>query len=208
MKRSMLRAIVIAGVLSLAATGLAQAVVLNSEFEALVAGWDASGEPFAEDSAGDPIAVNTDDCDAIDVGTGEIAFLFSQSGDQQDPTLPNGGGASGNTLDVDLNDGEIFLADQEASDVQAASVAWLITVEPPGDELELVSATSNVDAGELVVAAICIAVGPIATGPDTTTAGPATPASPSDGAWLLVLGLGVLLAGLAVFTPARARSRG
>ena len=206
-KRSTIGAIVIAGVLSFAATNVALAVVLNAEFEGLIAGWNSSGDPFAEDAAGDPIAVNTDECDGIDVEEGEIAFLFVQSGDAQDPTVPNAGGAAGNTLDVDLNDGEIFLADEEASDVQTESVAWLITVEPPGDELELVSATSNVDGGELVLAAICIAVAPEATGPDTASVSQPSRASQSDGPWLLVLGLGAFLAIVVVLAPATRRSR-
>lgn len=205
-KRSTIGAIVIAGVLSLAATNVALAVVLNSEFEAMIAGWDASGDPFAEDSGGDPIAVNTDECDGIDIAEGEIAFLFVQSGDAQDPTVPNGGGTAGNTLDVDLNDGEIFLADEEASDVLAESVEWLITVEPRGLELELVSATSNVDGGDLVVAAICIAVAAKATGPDTASDAP-TNTAPSDRTWLLLIGLGGFLASVVFLTPARTRSR-
>ena len=108
-------------------------------------------------------------------------------------------------LDADLNDGEIFLTDVEAETVDTASVDWLVAVDPPGDELELVSATSDVDGGELVVAHLCIGdlAGAGATDPDTATIG-TTPGtgSPADGAWLLVIVLG-MLAGLVVLAPAR-----
>jgi hypothetical protein len=60
----------------------------------------------------------------------EIVFHFVQSGDDQDPTTPNPGGTSANGLDADLNDGEIFIEDVEAETVDAASVDWLVAVEP------------------------------------------------------------------------------
>jgi len=208
-KRSTILAVVSACVLTLGVATVAQAVVLNSEFEALIAGWDSNGEPFAEDSGGDPLAVNPDACDDFDVGEDEILFWFDQSGDQQDPTIPNPGGADANLLDVDLNDGEIFLTDVEANDVGAATVDWLVTVDPPGDELELVSASSDVDGGELVVEAICIGVaeGAEATDPDTAMASGSETARPYEAAWLFVIALGIFLASLVVLSPARVSRR-
>ena len=158
---------------------------------------------------GDPLPINPDACDDFDVAEGEILFWFVQSGDQGDPTSPNPGGAGANLLDVDLNDGEIFLEDVEANDVGAETVDWLVSVNPPGDELELVSATSDVDGGELVVAAICIGAvaGAGATDPDTATASGGGTASPYEAAWLLVIALGVFLASLVVLSPTRTSRR-
>jgi hypothetical protein len=45
------------------------------------------------------------------------------------------------------------------------------------------------------------------TGPATDSLGTSHPSSPADGAWLLVVALGVLLASVVVLTPARAKSR-
>ena len=202
-KRSTSWAIVGACILALGMAHVAQAVVLHEDFEAMIAGWDSNGEPFAEDSAGDPLEVNPDECDDFDVNEGEILFWFVQSGDEQDPTVPNPGGTDANLLDVDLNDGEIFLEDLEANEVGADTVDWLVSVDPPGDELELVSATSDVDGGELVVAAICIgaAAGAEATGPDTATTRGSGTGSPYEAAWLLVVAIGVFLASVVLLTP-------
>ena len=208
-KRSRILALASACVLTLGVATVAQAVVLNAEFEALIAGWDSDGEPFAQDLGGDPLEINPDECAAFDVGEDEILFWFVQSGVDQDVVTPNPGGAAENTLDVDLNDGEIFLEDVEANDVGAETVDWVVTVDPPGDELELVSASSNVDGGELVVAAICIgdAEGAEATNPDTATSQGARVASPYEAAWLLVVALGVFLASVVVLSPTRTSRR-
>jgi hypothetical protein len=45
------------------------------------------------------------------------------------------------------------------------------------------------------------------TGPATDSLGSSKTSSPADGAWLLVVALGVLLASVVVLTPARAKSR-
>jgi hypothetical protein len=208
-KRSAALAIVGACVLALGVSSVVQAVVLHEDFEALIAGWDSNGDPFAQDSSGDPLEVNPDECDAFDVGEGEILFWFVQSGTEQSPVSPNPGGIDENLLDVDLNDGEIFLEDLEANEVEVDGVDWVVTVDPPGDELELVSATSNIDGGELIVAAICMGLfaGAGATDPDTATATRSDPGSPYEAAWLLVVALGVLLASLVVLAPARTSRR-
>ena len=73
-------------------------------------------------------------------------------------------------------------------------------------QLELVSATSNVDGGELVLAHLCIGdqAGAEASGPDTATIDSSPGAgSPADRAWLLVAALGVLFAVIVVAMPAR-----
>ncbi len=204
MKRSRIGAIVGAGMLALTTANVAMAVVLIQDHQALIAGWDADGDPFAHDAEGGDYAINGPKCDGIAVEADEIVFLFEQTGLQGDDVVPNPGGGAANTLDVDLNDGEIFLEDLPASDVQAASVSWQVTVNPPGDELELVSANSNVDGGELVVAAICFASN--MEPPDTSTLGApqATTAAP---AWLLVVVLALLALSVVAVGPSRPRSR-
>jgi hypothetical protein len=208
-QRSTLWAILGAGVLTLGVATTAFAITLTQDQEAIVAGWDDDGDPFAVDALGDPFPFNQPECAGFGVQDGEIVFHFVQSGDVQDPTTPNGGGTTANTLDVDLNDGEIFLADLEAETVETASVDWLVAIDPPGDELELVSATSNVDGGELVLAHLCIGdqAGAEASGPDTATIDrPSVAGNPADGAWLLVAALGVVFALMAVLMPARPKA--
>jgi hypothetical protein len=202
-KRTSIGAILGALLLTLGATSAALAEVLVEEQEATIAGWDADGDPFAEDKFGDPFGINGEECAGMDVGPDEILFIFDQTGEGQDPTTPNPGGTSANLLDVDLNDGEIFLTDVEAAIVDADSVDWHVTVDPPGDELELVSASSNVDGGMLVLLAICFAADP----PDTSTLAEPSTGTPSDGPWLLLLALGLLLASREVLAPSRVRAK-
>jgi hypothetical protein len=193
-KRSTIGAIFAALLLMMGVAGTALAEVLIDDHQAIFAGWDGDGEPFARDKFDDPFPINQPRCDDIDVAPNEIVFVFVQSGQG---TTPNPGGTDANLLDVDLNDGEIFLTDVEASTVGAASVEWVVPVDPPGDELELVSSNSDVDGGELVVQAICFF-----QDPDTATAGAAT-VPPDDAIWALVLALGVLLASVVLGSPRR-----
>lgn len=197
-KRSTFGAIFGASIMALSLTSVALAEVLVEEQEATIAGWDAEGEPFARNKLGEPFGINTEECAGIAVDADEILFIFDQTGEDQDVTVPNPGGTSANLLDVDLNDGEIFLEDVEAEIVDADSVDWHITVDPPGDELELVSANSNVDGGQLVLVAICML-----DDPDTATLAPRPTTASSDGVWGLVLALGLLLASLVLLSPSK-----
>lgn len=185
----------------LSLASVAMAIVLTSDHEAIITGWDDEGDPFAQDKFGDPFPINPPRCDGIDVDEDEIVFVFLQSGTQESDVAPNPGGASGNTIDVDLNDGEIFLTDLEADDVQEDSVTWIVGVDPPGDELELVSVSSNVDGGELVVEAICFAAAP-----DTSTLA-APSAERGTSGWLLLVALGVLVLSVLVVGPVRTSRR-
>jgi hypothetical protein len=196
-KRSTVGAILGASILTLSLASAAFAEVLVEEQAGTIAGWDSDGEPFAENNLGDPFGINTEECTGIAVDPDDILFIFDQTGEDQDLTVPNPGGTSANLLDVDLNDGEIFLEDVEAEVVDADSVDWHITVDPPGEELELVSANSNVDGGELVLVAICMFVDR-----DTAT-GPAAADTPGDGPWPLILALGLLLASVVLLSPSR-----
>ena len=209
--RSAFLAMVCACVLALGAAQVASAVTLKPQQEGLIVGWHSNGSAFAEDSGGHPIEINKAICDERVFADGEILFHFYQASDGQDSTVPNPGGETANTLDVDLNDGEILLEDIDAIDVSAHTAEWLVRVDPPGDELELVSATSNVDGGELRVLGICIhglgGASDAPTEPTTSTVDAPATSAPGSGLWLLVVALGVLLAGSVVVTPARTRSR-
>lgn len=187
--RTTVGAIAAASVLALSVSSVALAEVLVDEHQAIIAGWDSEGVPFAKNKLGETFGINTEECEGKAVAANEILFIFDQTGDDADPAVPNPGGTSANLLDVDLNDGEIFLEDLDASVVDADSVDWEVTVEPPGEELELVSANSNVDGGELVVAAICFAPRDF---PDTATLGQPAAGTGSAQAWLLLLALGLL----------------
>ena len=200
-KRSTCGAILGATILTLSVTSAALAEVLVEEQEATIAGWDAEGEPFARDKFGDPFGINSEECTGIAVDANEILFIFDQTGEDQDPAVPNPGGTSANLLDVDLNDGEIFLEDVEAEVVDPDSVDWLVTVDPPGDELELVSANSNVDGGQLVLVAICML-----DDPDTATLTARPTLGSNDGVWGLVLSLGLLLASVVLLSPRKPRA--
>ena len=204
-KRSAFRALLATCILTLAVASAAQAIVLHEDFQGIVAGWRPNGNPFLHDSTGDPFPalLNRDSCDQFRVDPGEIVLWFVQVGTDRHPISPNPGGTDANIIDVDLNDGEILFEDIEAMDVDAWRVDWFVAVDPPGDELELVSATSNVDGGALAVAGICIGLVAGATHPDTATASGAGSGSPDEAAWLLMVALGVFVASLVILTPKR-----
>ena len=114
----------------------------------------------------------------------------------------------------------------------AEPLHWYIVITGDGTTV-INSASTNVDGGNLNVSHACPgapAPTPTPGGPTPTPGGPTpTPtfgletggitecpcdtlpgvntSGPADGAWLLVVALGVLLASIVVLTPARARSR-
>jgi hypothetical protein len=95
---------------------------------------------------------------------------------------------------------------------------FYVIVDGDGDS-EIDEATTDVDGGQLTLSHICfgeaeptptptfdLETGGITECPCDTIPG-ANTSGPADGAWLLVVALGVLLASIVVLTPARARSR-
>ena len=97
------------------------------------------------------------------------------------------------------SDGNMFAPDNESEGPAGLSHAVICTVdveetEPPETEEPSFESTEegNTDAP---------------SEPNTATIGGNGTSGPADGAWLLVVALGVLLASVVVMTPARAKSR-
>jgi hypothetical protein len=98
------------------------------------------------------------------------------------------------------------------------SLHFYVVVDGDGDSV-VDEATTDVDGGQLTLSHICF--GEAAPTPTPTFSGGeggltecpcdtipgANTSGPADGAWLLVVALGVLLASIVVLTPARAKSR-
>lgn len=101
------------------------------------------------------------------------------------------------------DDGNMFAPDNASEGPAGLSHAVLCTVEgvaetdEPEDTPEVTPEFSADEGGETDV---------IPSQDDTSTIGGGT-SGPADGAWLLVVALGVLLASVVVMTPARAKSR-
>ncbi len=179
--RNRIWAIVGAGIMTLGIATVAFADTLQVSDQGIVAGWD-SGTPFAEDAEGDPLTINPEECADLDVDEGEIVFRFTQSGGGQNGVTPNGGGAAGNLLDVNLNAGDIMIDDVQAGHVANNNVWWLVSVTPSGDEVVVTSATSNVTGGTLHVADICIgAAGQVETQAPSDAPTDAVTQAPSSG---------------------------
>jgi hypothetical protein len=248
-------AILGAGVLTLGVVGIALAIELKEEHQGITIGWDANGDPFAEDAEGNPVAINTEECEGEDLAAGEILIHFVQ-------TQATPGPAGTNLLDVDF-DGAPDQNDVPEDGIQGSNVDWFVGTTSAGGDITLVTAESNIDGDQLVVSHICVGDQPeVETAPPTeaptgtpfqseeveTDAPTETPfqsvdqdtdeptetetpfqsvegdteepsepdtatiggtklvGNPADGAWLLVVALGVLLASIVVLTPARAKA--
>jgi hypothetical protein len=101
------------------------------------------------------------------------------------------------------------------------ALQWYVVVDGDADSV-INSATTDVNGNVLTLSHICFGAPapsdtPVPSGggagdtdaptqPPTDTLG-SNSSGPSDGAWLLVVALGVLLASVVVLTPARAKSR-
>jgi hypothetical protein len=236
-KRKKLLALMGAMVLTVGTVGIALAEPLKDAHVGITVGWDENGDPFAEDSEGNPLEVNPAACDDLVLEAGDIVFHFVQSGQ---------GTAAGpddtNLLDVDFtgaDDQDDVVDDTVQGD--GSNVDWFVWVTSAGGDVTLDGAESNVTGGELRVSHICVGdepeVEPTPTfeateegetdaptdeptfesteegdtdapsEPNTATIGGNGTSGPADGAWLLVVALGVLLASVVVMTPARAKSR-
>ena len=92
------------------------------------------------------------------------------------------------------------------------TIHWYVIVDGDASSV-LNSATTDATGNQLNLSHICAGAPGGGGGGDTdqpptdALAAPSGTSGPSDGAWLLVVALGVLLASIVVLTPARAKSR-
>jgi hypothetical protein len=222
-KRSRILAVLGAAVLTLGVTGVALAEELKGAHQGITVSWDEGGN-----ASNDGDIQMLASCDGVTPEEGQVIVHFVQSGQDTaaDPTPAN------NLLDAEFT-GADDVNDVGADSVQAGgkNVDWYVLAEVTGDELVIDNATSNVTGGELRISHICAAgvtestppsnppSNPPSFGqsfggetdapsePSTDTFGGNGTSGPADGAWLLVVALGVLLASIVVLTPARAKSR-
>ena len=183
---------------------------MRSKFGALVGAgiltFAVAGVAFAETLHNGGAALSTYDQDCSDFdpapGEGEVGIHFiltspdAQSGD-----------ISGHV------DGVAFGPVSETNHGgDQGSVHWYVIVD--GDGTSVVNdAETTIDGGQLNISHVCVGAPGGGGGGDTdqpptdALPAPSGTSGPSDGAWLLVVALGVLLASVVVLTPARAKSR-
>lgn len=223
MKRNKLMALVGAAALSVGVVGIALAVDLKDPHVGTTVTWDGNGNPQSTNG----FSVNTDEsCSGLDLGPGEVFFHFVQS-----PT----DAAHGN-LTVDFGSDGSWGPTGEAQN-GGSHLAWDVTVTDDGDGIvTVVGASTDQDGGELKISHICAGTNTPTPSPtpsfessqegatdaptpsfqssqegatecpcDTITG--VKTSGPADGAWLLVVALGLLLASIVVLTPARAKGR-
>ena len=217
--RRKLLATLAAGVLTLGVTGIALAENLKT-YDPLIS-VDASGTVTGFGSGQGELS-----CDGftgdLAVGAGQVGFHFVLS-----PTNANSGNLTANFSTGSV--GPVASSKGAGSELQ-----WFVVVDYP---VTLNSATTDVDdtndhVDGLKVSHMCVGApvtptptptfGPtptptfgLQTGditnapsePSTDSIGANGTSAPADGAWLLVVALGVLLASIVVLTPARAKSR-
>jgi hypothetical protein len=208
-KRNRMLAVLGAAALTLSVAGVALAQELKEAHQGIAVSWDEEGNPVND---GDIEML--DECDGVTPGEGQVIFHFVQSGQDTSPDEV----AANNLLDVD------FTGADDVTDVGADSVNgdknvdWYVLVDATSDTVIVDDAESNIEGGELRISHICAGDEPDfgqsfggetdeATEPSTDTFGTNGTSGPADGAWLLVVALGVLLASIVVLTPARAKSR-
>jgi hypothetical protein len=218
-KRKNILALLGAMVLTVGTVGIALAVDLKAPHQGTEITWDANGDATTNFDGG----INGGECEGAELGEGEVQFHFVQS-----PTDSNSA-----NLTVDFEDEADFgPAPQDGN--QGSQLDWDVSVTDDGDgSVKVVNATTSADGGELKISHICAGeqtteTEPPATDepteepsfeateegatdaptePNTATIGGNGTSGPADGAWLLVVALGVLLASVVVMTPARAKNR-
>jgi hypothetical protein len=201
-KRNQLGALLGAGLLTFAVAGVAFAST------SLLAGQVGItvGEKLADDTV----------CDAfpLAIGEGEVGLHF---------VLTQTSNTSG-LLDATFSNPVGSVDDVASSDSNSATLNWYVVITGTADTV-LESAETDADGNVLTLSHACFGAevtSPPETAPPSFGGGgseevtqPPTDSElaargasgPSDGAWLLVVALGVLLASVVVLTPARAKSK-
>jgi hypothetical protein len=217
MKRQKLAALLGAGLLTFAVTGVAFANSLGTDKPHMVAPTTLdeliSDQGVSEDC--------TDFTGDLAVGDGQVGIHFILTSPESDS-----GNISGDV------DGVAFgpIANTVHGQGQGqgnASLQWYVIVDGDGSSV-INDATTDVNGDVLTVSHLCFGAEATAT-PEATPTTEATPSAgvggdtnnptqpptdsllgssgPTDTAWLLVVALGVLLASVVVLTPARAKNR-
>ena len=160
-------------------------------------------------NGGDPLSSYEQLCDDFEdlgilPGEGEVGIHFIvTSADSQDGTISGhidpGAVAFGPVGETNHGGGQ-------------GAVHFYVVVDGDGDSV-VTDATTTITGNNLVISHVCVGEPGGGGGGDTdqpptdTLPAPSGTSGPSDGAWLLVVALGVLLASVVVLTPARAKSR-
>ena len=204
-KRSKLAALLGAGLLTFGVASIAMADTLRSP--------DFAGKTLGELTLG----TETDCANQFPgLGEGEVGVFFVLGGaNESDGTLDAVFSSPASTPHLD-----------GGTNNEGNSLRWAVTVTGDADtvvESAVTDATSNAAGDDnLVISHVCFgAAAPTPTPtlpggggagdtdqpPTDGLAGSTGTSGPSDSAWLLVVGLGVLLASIVVLTPTKAKSR-
>ena len=228
MKKSRLLGVLGAFVLTFGVIGVASAETLKDAHVGITVGWDENGDPFAVDANDQEFEVNPEEanCDELELEAGDIVFHFVQSGTL---TAAHGTDVADNNLDVYLTGADDQTGvDADTIQGNGGNVDWFVWVSSDGGDVTIDGAESDVaplgahdGEKELRISHICVGdepgdeptptptfdleTGGITECPCDTIPG-ANTSGPADGAWLLVVALGVLLASIVVLTPARAKA--
>jgi hypothetical protein len=201
-KRSRLAALLGAGLLTFGVTGIALAStdLLPGQVGITLSDKDATG---------------TEACEGVDVpeGGAVLHFVLTLTSDTD------------GSLDFVLSNPATNGHADNASDNHGSTLDWWVPVDSATGDTVLESATTDADGDNLVLSHVCFGApaptpteaaptetpggggGGDITQPPTDAIGSTGNSGPTDGAWLLVVALGVLLASIVVLTPARAKSR-
>lgn len=199
MKRSKVAALLGAGLLTFGVASIALADTLNSSFVG------KSASQLTQGTAADCAK------QFPDLADGQVGWFFVLGGANESDGSIDAAFSNPTTADAHLDN---------ATFTNGNALRWSVVVDGDGSTVldsASTDATSNA-AGDnhLVVSHVCVG-GPggggggesdVPTQPSTDSAiGSTGQSGPSETAWLLVVGLGVLLGSIVVLTPARAKGK-
>ena len=188
-KRSKLAALLGAGLLTFAVTGVALAST------DLLAGQVGITLSEKEGTVGE--------CEGVEAPEGGAALHF---------VLTSSSDGDGD-LDVDLSNPDVNPHADNVTSANGGTLQWWVNAAGADGDTVLEGATTSANGNNLVLSHVCFGAPGGGGGGDTdqppTDALPGSTGTsgPADSAWLLVVALGVLLASIVVLTPARAKSR-